>query len=340
MATNDIGRVTPIWQGFYSAQTTYELNDIVIDLSGSVWWHKSEELTTGVIPADGATWAAVIDMSVFSALIQEAIETARTALENAQAAVAEVTEDTERAESAAQNAELSALSASGSAASAGAYAQEAERAKSAAQNSESQAAASAQGAGTSASQAAASAQSAGTSASQASASAQNAGASETSAASSAQAAQTARTGAEEALAATLAAKTAALEELAEDLADAVETLEETRVSEVETAEAAIEEKGSATLATIPSDYSQLYYYSLLHVDELNDTNQIIVFAPDGSVSKVEHRAIAGNGIVREDAFTFTDTQIVETRTMSSGAKLVLTTDLATLATSVVYTAAA
>ena len=102
MATNDIGRVTPIWRGFFSAATTYELNDIVIDTAGSVWWHKSEEITTGVAPGSGEIWDAVIDMSVFSGLIQAAITTAQTALEAAQAAVAEVTADTERAETAKQ----------------------------------------------------------------------------------------------------------------------------------------------------------------------------------------------------------------------------------------------
>ena len=119
----------------------------------------------------------------------------------------------------------------------------------------------------------------------------------------------------------------------------METLEETRVAEVETAEAAIEEKGSATLATIPSDYSQLYYYSLLHVEEINDTVQTIIYDSSGVISKVEHRAIVGNGLVREDSFVFSDSQIVETRTLASGASLVMTTNLANLATTVSYTAA-
>ena len=56
MATNDIGRVTPIWRGFYSAATTYELNDIVIDTAGSVWWHKSEEMPCAHCTALPASW--------------------------------------------------------------------------------------------------------------------------------------------------------------------------------------------------------------------------------------------------------------------------------------------
>jgi len=146
MATNDIGRVTPIWRGFFSAATTYELNDIVIDTDGSVWWHKSPAQTTGVIPEAGEIWDAVIDMSVFSGLIQAAITTAQTALEAAREAVGEVSADTERAETAAQNAETSALNAAESAASVGAQAQAAERSAEAAAGSATGAAGSAEAA--------------------------------------------------------------------------------------------------------------------------------------------------------------------------------------------------
>lgn len=146
MATNDIGRVTPIWRGFYSAAATYELNDIVIDTSGSVWWHKSEELTTGVVPAAGEIWDAVIDMSVFSGLIQAAITTAQTALAAAQAALADVAADMERAETAADNAENSAAAASESAAGVGALAQAAAASAEAAAGSATGAAGSAQAA--------------------------------------------------------------------------------------------------------------------------------------------------------------------------------------------------
>ena len=146
MATNDIGRVTPIWRGFYSAATTYELNDIVIDTAGSVWWHKSEEITTGVAPGSGEIWDAVIDMSIFSGLIQAAITTAQTALAAAQAALADVAADMERAETAADNAENSAAAASESAAGVGALAQAAERSAEAAAGSATGAAGSAQAA--------------------------------------------------------------------------------------------------------------------------------------------------------------------------------------------------
>lgn len=146
MATNDIGRVTPIWRGFFSAAATYELNDIVIDTDGSVWWHKSPAQTTGEIPEAGEIWDAVIDMSVFSGLIQSAIVTAQTALEAAREAVGEVSADTERAETAARNAETSALNAAESAAGVGAQAQAAERSAEAAAGSATGAAGSAEAA--------------------------------------------------------------------------------------------------------------------------------------------------------------------------------------------------
>ena len=217
MATNDIGRVTPIWRGFYSAATAYELNDIVIDQAGSVWWHKGQTITTGTAPAAGETWAAVIDMSVFSGLIQAAITTAQTALAAAQEAVAEITADTERAETAAENAEASALSASESAASVGAYAQAAEEAKNAAQ----------------------------TAASQAAASASSAGASASSAGSSAQAAEASKTAAQ-----TAASQAAGSAETASGAAAVVEQKKAEAL-------AAIEAKGEEVLESIPADYTEL-----------------------------------------------------------------------------------
>ena len=133
MAVNDIGRVTPIWRGIYSAERAYELNDIVLDASGSVWWHVSEEITTGTAPGSGEVWAVVIDMGVFAEDIRTAIETAQAAVEAAEAARSGVTADADRAETAAENAETWALNASESAASVGAYAQAAETAKTAAE---------------------------------------------------------------------------------------------------------------------------------------------------------------------------------------------------------------
>lgn len=137
MATNDIGRVTPIWRGIYSAERAYELNDIVLDAGGSVWWHVSEEITTGTAPAEGETWAVVIDMRIFAENIRTAIAEAQAAVREAEEARAGVTADADRAETAAENAEIFARNASESAASVGAYAQAAETAKTAAETAKS-----------------------------------------------------------------------------------------------------------------------------------------------------------------------------------------------------------
>lgn len=130
MITNDLGRVTPIWRGPYSSETAYELNDIVLDAGGSVWWHVSAEATTGVDPAEGEIWAAVIDMRIFSATIQAAIAEARAVLEAAQEAEVDLEHYAERAETAANAAGTSAGAASEFASAAGRHAASAEEAKS------------------------------------------------------------------------------------------------------------------------------------------------------------------------------------------------------------------
>lgn len=77
-------------------------------------------------------------------------------------------------------------------------------------------------------------------------------------------------------------------------------------------------------------------YNLLHADEINGTEQEVVFE-DGIVSSILHKK---DGVtIRTDAFTITDTTITEVRTLASGASLTLTTDLGTLTTTVVYSAA-
>ena len=71
-------------------------------------------------------------------------------------------------------------------------------------------------------------------------------------------------------------------------------------------------------------------------DNIPDTTQSYTFA-GGSVSKVEHKS--GNTVIRTDAFTYTDSVITETRTLNTGDKLVIATNLSTLETTVTYTAA-
>ena len=56
MANRDMGRVTPIYQGNYSATTRYELNDIVMYTDGCIYWHVGTTATTGTAPTDTTVW--------------------------------------------------------------------------------------------------------------------------------------------------------------------------------------------------------------------------------------------------------------------------------------------
>lgn len=217
MADNIIGRVTPIWRGSYSNGVTYDLNDIVIDSGGSVWWHKGRDKTTGIAPASGTVWAAVIDMTVFDTAIQQAIATAQEALRLAQEAVSEVTTDVERAETAAQNAETSAQAAARSATAAG----------------------------TSAGSAASSASSASASAQSADEDAQSAADSAIAAAGSASAAEASATAASGSASAAAASAASA--------ASAVTEVEQRKAAAIQ----AIDAEGAEVLASIPADYTAL-----------------------------------------------------------------------------------
>lgn len=77
----------------------------------------------------------------------------------------------------------------------------------------------------------------------------------------------------------------------------------------------------------------------LYSEYIENTVQTIVYNEDGSVNRIEHRAIAGNGLVRSDTYTFTENSVTEVRTLASGASLTITTDYITMQTTVVYAAA-
>lgn len=74
----------------------------------------------------------------------------------------------------------------------------------------------------------------------------------------------------------------------------------------------------------------------LRSDELPDTVQEYEFS-GGTVSQVTHTR--NNETIRTDDFTYTDSTIIETRTLSTGEVLEIETDLSTLETTVTYTAA-
>ena len=77
--------------------------------------------------------------------------------------------------------------------------------------------------------------------------------------------------------------------------------------------------------------------ALLHMDEINDTVQSIVFDSVGNVSTITH--VRNNVMIREDEFTFGDGTITEVRTLNTGETLTIVTNTNTLQTTITYTAA-
>lgn len=75
---------------------------------------------------------------------------------------------------------------------------------------------------------------------------------------------------------------------------------------------------------------------LLEAEEIPDTTQTYTFS-GGSVTQVLHAS--GGTTVRTDVFTYGADSITETRTLSTGESLTITTNLTTLTTTVVYAAA-
>ena len=77
--------------------------------------------------------------------------------------------------------------------------------------------------------------------------------------------------------------------------------------------------------------------ALLHMDEINDTVQSIVFDSAGNVSTITH--VRNNVMIREDEFTFGDGTITEVRTLNTGETLTIVTNTNTLQTTITYAAA-
>lgn len=146
-----------------------------------------------------------------------------------------------------------------------------------------------------------------------------------------------------------------LEDTVEGYADRAETAATNAETLVDGAEAAIAAKGAEqvaavqaqgaqTIASIPEDYTELSgdvedlkSANSLHDDEIDNTEQTITFASDGSVQKIEHKR--NNVIIRTDTFTFATNMITEVRTLSTGETLTIATNLTTLETTVTYAAA-
>lgn len=76
---------------------------------------------------------------------------------------------------------------------------------------------------------------------------------------------------------------------------------------------------------------------LLYTDVIDDTTQSYTFS-GGTVSKIEH-SLKDGAVIRTDTFTYGEDTITETRTLNTGERLSIATNLTTLATTVTYTKA-
>ena len=134
-------------------------------------------------------------------------------------------------------------------------------------------------------------------------------------------------------------------EQAKDDAEAAQNAAEEAQGEAEASAehaAASEEHAQELVDSLPSDYADLLQDIVkmkLLSEYVMDTTQKYTFSEDGkTITKVEH-VNSGNVAVRTDVYTYGETQIVEKRTLSTGANVTITTNLTTLETSVVYATA-
>lgn len=98
----------------------------------------------------------------------------------------------------------------------------------------------------------------------------------------------------------------------------------------------IEAKKQESLASIPADYTTLDRLQQLQAENIPGTVQKFEFS-GGNVQKVIHQQ--GETAVRTDVFTYSGETITETRTLATGEKLEIVTNLSTLETTTAYTAA-
>ncbi len=110
MATSDLGRIVPLWKGAYSAEETYELNDVVQYTDGSTYWHHKEDATTGVNPTDETAWVKVVDASTIPDMVNAA-ENAKKAAETASTSAQTAKTGAETAKTAAETAKADAVTA-------------------------------------------------------------------------------------------------------------------------------------------------------------------------------------------------------------------------------------
>lgn len=138
---------------------------------------------------------------------------------------------------------------------------------------------------------------------------------------------------------------------AQEAAGYLQTVDEDATAAQEAAQAAAESEENAAASeahaqelvdSLPSDYADaltdIVKLKLL-ADSVMGTTQKFTYSEDGkTITKVTHVG-AGNVAIRTDVYTYGETQIVEKRTMNTGANVTITTNLETLETTVVYAAA-
>ena len=86
---------------------------------------------------------------------------------------------------------------------------------------------------------------------------------------------------------------------------------------------------------VDDEIEDLNIHDLLTDEIIPGTTQTITFDSSGNVSAITHKT--GSTTTRTDTFTFNTSTIVEVRTLSTGEKLTITTNLSTLATTAVLT---
>ena len=135
---------------------------------------------------------------------------------------------------------------------------------------------------------------------------------------------------------------------AEQAVDDARAAKDDAVSAKEAAEAAEEHAAESEahaqelVDSLPSDYADalldIVKLQLLS-DSVMDTTQKFTYSADGKVITQVTHVNANNVAVRTDVYTYGETQIVEKRTLNTGANVTTTTNLANLETSVVFAAA-
>ena len=141
MATFDLGRVTPLYKGDYSASASYELNDVVL-YNGNLYWHVQATATVGILPTDTTVWKLAFADEGVRAEIRGHADNAQASADSASASKSAAATSETNAAASAQTATTKASEAAASATSAQEYDESAQRSAINAQTSATNAAAS------------------------------------------------------------------------------------------------------------------------------------------------------------------------------------------------------